>query len=850
MDPKTNRTILIGLILGVVLGALGGYLIPDVLLALDAVGRLFVNALRIIVLPLIISVVIVGMAGLGQLPKLTRATASALVYFAVTSVAAAVIGVLAVVLLRPGVGASASGAFIPDMVTRARATTFTDIFGAILPDNLLAAIADGNYLGLIILAIVIGAVLTTVGKHAKVVIDFFRVVEEVSLKLVGLVLYAAPVGLFVLVGSSVARNPDALGDVGSNLLLLTLTFVAALAVHGLIVLPIILRVMAHRSPVTYFTQTLPALLTAFGTSSSTAALPVTYRNVTEAGEVDTRAGALVLPLGTAINLNGTAIYLSIAAIFIAQSFGIGLSVFQIIAIAILGVVLSIFAAGIPGSALYALTILMAALNFPVEAFGVIGMLVLVDWLFDRGRAVVNVWSDAIGAAVVGETFEFKTARVTPVASAAAGKAPTQQDSTRSRGRGRSSDRGSDDSRRGRDQGRGGRGRDRETGRGRGRDSRSGRDRDSRSSRGRDTRPTRDRDQSSSRQQSSSRDDKKQQSMPKAPEPLRPPSQSKDRQVQQRGRDPRNDRRDSRGPRDSRRQDDSRSAASASTPATESVMEQRGQLAADFAQQYRGSQIKAEPEPQPEPKPEPVEDSEHGENKSSERQSRQADNRQDTAPEPKDERRKQPREVTVRRRPLDAERDSGDQKSVANDKPDHKSEPEKDSSSQRPGPEEASTPPVEKPKPRSEPEPKSEPVNEQVPTEPEQPSEPPKTSAEKDEEKSAPKKEAPELKELAGVMESLHSRARQSAKEEEERQKDATEQSDSERANATEKQDDEKDDQPVSFGRTRSRKGPPPSELQSKKSDDADEKSEVVDEGYSVDEVPSFGRGRKKKSGRR
>jgi len=190
--------------------------------------------------------------------------------------------------------------------------------------------------------------------------------------------------------------------------LLTLTLFAGLIVHGLIILPVILRIFGRKSPHTFAGNMSSALVTALGTSSSTATMPVTYSCVVEKNNVDSRAGSLVIPLGSFVNLNGTAMFLAIVTIFACQMFGVSLSILNILLIGLISLVLSFCSAGVPGSSIFMMAILFNVMNLPSEAYAALGLLVAVDWLFDRGRTVLNVWGNSVAAAVIGESFDFKT----------------------------------------------------------------------------------------------------------------------------------------------------------------------------------------------------------------------------------------------------------------------------------------------------------------------------------------------------------------------------------------------------------------------------------------------------------
>ena len=210
MSPQTNRNIVIGMFAGVVLGAVAGVVVPDAMLLFGVVGRLFVNALQILLLPLIPAVIIAGVAGLGHAPKLGRPAVSTVLYFVATTAIAVVIGTVLVLLFNPGGSSTPTGAFIPEMVARARATSVTDVLAAFVPDNLIGSLGSGQYLGLVVLSLVFGAVICAMGPRAKAVVDFFKAIADITLHIATFVLYAAPICLFVLVGSSVPRNPEAI----------------------------------------------------------------------------------------------------------------------------------------------------------------------------------------------------------------------------------------------------------------------------------------------------------------------------------------------------------------------------------------------------------------------------------------------------------------------------------------------------------------------------------------------------------------------------------------------------------------------------------------------------------------
>ncbi len=420
MTGKATNTIFLLIPAGVALGAVLGYYVPDVMLSISVIGTLFISALQLIVTPLIVAAVVVGVASLGDVRRVGRPLITALVYFVATTAVAVGIGLVLALLLLPGWGVSTIGATLPMEVARLKPMVFSDILLSLIPTSFPGAVIEEQYLGIIVSSLLFGGVLATLRQRGRLVVDFFRAVSEVILKLIHLILYAAPIGLFSVVGTVVARDSYSLGELSGSLSYYLLTLGAGLLIHSVIVLPLVLKLIARRSALTYFGNMVPALSTALATGSSSAALPVTFAGVVDKNKVDSRAGALTLPLGMTLNLNGTALHLTIAALFVAQAFGMSLSAVQMISIVVVSILVSFGAAAIPHAGILLLVFVLRAAGFPPEAYAGIGLIVAVDWLFDRFRAVVNVWGDSVGAAVVATALRPKAARETGAA------APPQQ----------------------------------------------------------------------------------------------------------------------------------------------------------------------------------------------------------------------------------------------------------------------------------------------------------------------------------------------------------------------------------------------------------------------------------------
>ena len=410
MTDRIARLIPSLMLAGVLLGGLCGYYLPGASLALDFLGRLFLGALTLLVIPLIVTGTITGLNAFGEARKAGRTGLRVLFYFAATTVVAVVIGIVVGLTLVPARGLLpvTGGAAELDWLS------VSDALAGLIPGNLVQAVAEGRYLGVVLLALLLGGVLTAMGTKARSVVTLCQSLQEGFLKIVVLLLYAAPVGLFALVGSAVARQSSDLGHWASAGGTYALMAIVALAIHGGVVIPLALWSLSRRSPVGYYRDLGPAFLAAFGTSTSIAAFPVTYSCLSERCKVDNRAISLMLPLGSVINLDGTAICMVVASLFAAALFGIEIGLSQVLLVGVLGVVLSIGAAGIPSATLITAPILFGAVGLSVEQAAAAWAMVLgFDWLVDRFRAVVNLAGDGVGAAVVAESFELKTARRAP-----------------------------------------------------------------------------------------------------------------------------------------------------------------------------------------------------------------------------------------------------------------------------------------------------------------------------------------------------------------------------------------------------------------------------------------------------
>jgi Na+/H+-dicarboxylate symporter len=262
-----------------------------------------------------------------------------------------------------------------------------------------------NVLGVIVFSLLFGAALSAVGEQAKTVVSFFDGVNTAILKLIEWVMHLLPLGVFGLVLGRLAETGggDALWTELSRVGYYALTVLSGLTIHGFIILPLVLWLFTRRNPLTYALGMFQALLTAFSTASSSATLPTTLECSVKNNKISRRSASFVLPLGATINMDGTALYEAVAVVFIAQVYGVPMDVTILTVVFLTATLAAVGAAGIPEAGLVTMVIVLNATGLPLEG---IAILLSIDWLLDRFRTTVNVWGDAVGAAVI-DSFEVK-----------------------------------------------------------------------------------------------------------------------------------------------------------------------------------------------------------------------------------------------------------------------------------------------------------------------------------------------------------------------------------------------------------------------------------------------------------
>lgn len=379
----------------------------------EFIGRLFLNALRMLIVPLIASSIIVGAAGIGGSDKLGSLGGRTLGFYAVTTTLAILLGLVLVNAVQPGLvdgepareilGLDGDTSVIAERMEGRGAGDVVEIFVRMIPTNVVAAAANTELLALIFFCLLFGVFMARSGHaHAEVLYKFWDGVFQVMMAITELVMKFAPLGVFGLVAAVVAETGF---QAAEPLLIFTGVVFVALLLHAVITLPLLLK-FAGKVPRAYaiFPAMAPAMLTAFSTSSSSATLPVTMECVEKNAGVSNKISSFVLPLGATVNMNGTALYECAAAIFIAQAYGFDLTFTTQFIIVVTALVTSIGVAGVPSASLVAIGIILTAVGLPIEALGV---LFVFDRVLDMCRTSVNILGDACCAVIVarqtGET---------------------------------------------------------------------------------------------------------------------------------------------------------------------------------------------------------------------------------------------------------------------------------------------------------------------------------------------------------------------------------------------------------------------------------------------------------------
>lgn len=402
-SKKEAKLIGIAMVTGLAIG-LGLYFSghSDLVVYIKPLADIFIRLLKMVIVPLVFSSIFMAMINLGTPEALGAMGRKAVGYYFITTAVAVFIGLIFVNLIQPGVGADLGGAGLQNlsstMADRVSSQgglfqTIVDVVVTAIPTNPVGSLATSEVLQIILFAMFFGVVALYHPKNSKPVVAIMASLEHMSLALTHAVMKLAPIGIFVLMVDVMAKSGfDAIISLSKYIA----TVVAGLGCHAALLL-FLACLRSKKSPVTIIKALAAPLLTAFSTSSSAATLPITMTAVEENLGVRRDTAKFVLPLGATINMDGTALYESVAAIFIAQAYGIDLSIGQQIVIFMTASLAAIGAAAIPGAGLITMSIVLGAVGLPLEG---IGLILAVDRFLDMFRTTVNVFGDCVGTIVV------------------------------------------------------------------------------------------------------------------------------------------------------------------------------------------------------------------------------------------------------------------------------------------------------------------------------------------------------------------------------------------------------------------------------------------------------------------
>lgn len=396
---QLHTQILLAMILGVLLALLGGE--PAVRMV-RWMGDVFVRLLKMVIVPLILTSIITGVASVGSGRSLGRLGLKTIVYYLSTSFLAILVGLVLVNLIRPGADADIGGAVSSELPELETPGSLGEIFIRLIPVNPVAAMAEGDMLGIIFFSILLGVALIRMPdeRRAPLVTLVDRGFEVMMVVTAG-VIRLAPLGVLGLIAKAVhGSGLETFRALG----LYMVTIFAGLSVHMLLTLPLLLILVGKMRPWVHFRNMGDALLMAFSTSSSSATLPVTLSCVENKVGVSNRISSFVLPMGATVNMDGTALYECVGVIFISQVMGFDLSFTAQVTVVVTALLASIGAAGIPSAGLVMIFIVTEAINLTGPQVGVIvGTMLAIDRPLDMTRTMVNVLSDSCGAAIIARS---------------------------------------------------------------------------------------------------------------------------------------------------------------------------------------------------------------------------------------------------------------------------------------------------------------------------------------------------------------------------------------------------------------------------------------------------------------
>jgi Na+/H+-dicarboxylate symporter len=382
------------ILLSIALGIVIGIVFPQEMIAFRWAGQVFINMLKLIVLPLIFCALISAIASIGNMKRLGSIGGLTLGYVLLSVGIAVTIGLTLLNLFKPGVGVSAQLILSNATPSDLKPIEFSSFLLALFPPNIIAAAAKYEIMPIVFFSIIFAFACISVGQHAKPVVDFFTGLRDILVRMIVWLMYLTPLGLFSLLGAAVAEASlqHLLLQSLRGMIAFVFIFICGLFLQILWQL-ILVTCILRKNPKEFIRAASNALITAFATSSSMATLPVTMLVAQEQG-IDESVSRFVLPLATTINLAGTAMYEAVSALFFCQVLGLDLSLSAQIGVFFAAIIAGMGATGIPEGGLITMVMVLKIVNVPTSA---IGLLLPFDRILDRFRTVTNVWGDLVCA---------------------------------------------------------------------------------------------------------------------------------------------------------------------------------------------------------------------------------------------------------------------------------------------------------------------------------------------------------------------------------------------------------------------------------------------------------------------
>lgn len=400
---KIRRSLNLQIFICLAGGGTFGYFFPEAIRYTNWIGELFLRGLNMIIVPLILCSIISGVTKVGSTGNLGRIGLKTFAYYTFSTLAAIITGFILVIIIKPGAGAELG--FTTEVTDLAAAAdSFGQTLIKIVPVNIFDAMAEGHMLSVIFIALMAGFFITKVSDNQRDLLSgIIEALLEVIMKVTFFVIRFTPVGIFSITAKVIGQqiqSGNEISEVISRLGLYFITVLTGLLFHGLVTLPFLVRLLGKVSPIKHLKNMITPLITAFSTSSSNATLPLTMEAVETRDGVSNKIAGFTLPLGATINMNGTALYECVAVIFIAQAYGIDLSIGKQIIVILTALLAAVGAAGVPMAGLVMMAVVLNAVGLPLEG---IGLILAVDRILDMFRTTINVYGDTCCAVIIARS---------------------------------------------------------------------------------------------------------------------------------------------------------------------------------------------------------------------------------------------------------------------------------------------------------------------------------------------------------------------------------------------------------------------------------------------------------------